>query len=1207
MRFSNAGWITNCSLALACVFVVMALMLAPIASHAASYNLVSGNSSVFIDPATTIGVSGWAVDGINQLGGQWWFYRIGETNQAPINALAVPVVTQLSANVLDTRYVGESVDLILRYTLTGGPAGSGNSTIAESMRIRNKTAAPIQFHLFEYTDLNLNDTPDDDIAALLNPTTVGQWDGAIITTETASTGGMTPVPNRWEVASATDLFGRLNTAPIYNLANATTPFEGNAAFAFQWDMNIPAGGTQILSKSKILMRGGAIGDTVWFDSNGDGVQDTAELGITGVALTLTADFNRDGTIDYTDSMVTDENGYYLFPNLPGGLYKVAIDPNTLPAGALQTYDLDGLGTPHMAAITLNTGEVNLDVDFGYWQLASVGDRVWNDLNADGIQDAGELGINGATVTIKDSDGNAVGTATTSGDGNYSFIDLLPGTYTVSVDASTLPAGFAQTFDLDGVLDNATTVALAAGDDRKDVDFGYRQLGSIGDRVWNDLNSNGIQETGEPGINGVTVTIEDTDGTIIGTATTSDDGNYLFTDLPTGTYTVSVDASTLPAGMVQTYDLDGGLDNTAAATLAAGQNITDVDFGYWKPASVGDRVWNDLNANGVQDAGEPGINGVKVVLKDSSGNLIATAMTDGDGNYLFAGLPGGSYAVSVDGATVPAGLSQTFDLDTVLDNNTNAALAAGDNRTDVDFGYTGGIPSICLVKTGPATAKVGDTITYHFKVTNTGNTYLNNVVVNDPLLGGVIWQQASMAPGEVVLFDRTFLITSSSLTTASVSVGGGVGIQCVTPPPPCPPKNKLVNKATVTGTTPTGGTVSDESSCTTLIEQAAGSLGDRVWLDYNANGVQNAGEPGINGVKVTLKDSNGNTIATTTTAGDGKYTFTNLSARTYKVVVSSSTLPANVVETYELDGTRNNSTTVTLAAGQNRTDVDFGYTGNKPGVCLVKTGPATAKVGDTITYHFKVTNTGNTYLYGGVTVSDPLLGGDIWHKTPVAPGEVNEFDRTYVVRATAPGGCGAQCVKPTPTPGYVLVNRATATGCPPIGCKVTCTSSCSTTIVGRQDFRTFTQGGWGSKPNGGNPGALLKANFCKVYPIGYVSIGGAYRLKFTGAWAIQNFLPQGGKAAVLKCSATNPSSSTAGVFAGQVLALKLNVDFSNAGVTCPGLGNVRLTSGPLSGRTIAQVLDLAQRVLGGETWALPWGMTISQLNDVVDGINNRYDG
>jgi len=120
----------------------------------------------------------------------------------------------------------------------------------------------------------------------------------------------------------------------------------------------------------IVVERGAIGDFVWFDSNGDGIQDVSEPGIKDVTVNLVADFDGDGIIDYTASAVTDDNGYYLFPDLPAGQYSITIDPNTLPAGTIQTYDLDGLATPNTATLTLNTGEVNLKVDFGYWQLAS---------------------------------------------------------------------------------------------------------------------------------------------------------------------------------------------------------------------------------------------------------------------------------------------------------------------------------------------------------------------------------------------------------------------------------------------------------------------------------------------------------------------------------------------------------------------------------------------------------------------------------------------------------------------------------------------------------------------------------------------------------------------------------------------------------------------------------------------------------------------
>ena len=171
-----------------------------------------------------------------------------------------------------------------------------------------------------------------------------------------------------------------------------------------------------------------------------------------------------------------------------------------------------------------------------------------------------------------------------------------------------------------------------------------------------------------------------------------------------------------------------------------------------------------------------------------------------------------------------------------------------------------------------------------------------------------------------------------------------------------------------------------------------------------------------------------------------------------------------------------------------------------------------------------------------------------------------------------------------------------------------TSNCTVTVgpSGATGFTTFTQGGWGSNPRGNNPGQLLLDDFLKVYPVGYVTIGGTKTLKFTSAPAIMNFLPQGGTPSILTATATNPTSSAAGVFAGQVLALRLSVDFSNTGYKKVGLATLKVQTGKLAGLTVSQVLAMANAVLGGNTGVLPAGVSISDLNNVVDTINNNYD-
>ena len=324
--------------------------------------------------------------------------------------------------------------------------------------------------------------------------------------------------------------------------------------------------------------------------------------------------------------------------------------------------------------------------------ATIGDYVWNDLNGDGVQDGSESGIAGVTVELRDDQGTVVATDVTDANGEYLFENVVPGTYTVTVDPSSLPAGVSiPTYDLDGTATpNEASVTVAEGDERLDVDFGYQPAASIGDYVWLDANGDGVQDGSESGIAGVTVELRDDQGTVIATATTGANGEYLFGDLVAGTYTVTVDPSSLPAGVsIPTYDLDGtATPNEASVTVAVGDERLDVDFGYQATASIGDRVWNDTNGDGVQDGDENGIAGVTVELRDDQGTVIATATTGSDGEYLFDNLVPGTYTVTVDDSTLPADANDpTFDFDgTATPHTASVTVASGESQLDVDFGY-----------------------------------------------------------------------------------------------------------------------------------------------------------------------------------------------------------------------------------------------------------------------------------------------------------------------------------------------------------------------------------------------------------------------------------------------------------------------------------------------------------------------------------------
>lgn len=438
-----------------------------------------------------------------------------------------------------------------------------------------------------------------------------------------------------------------------------------------------------------------VGDTIWNDLNGNGIQDDGENGIPGVSVTL---IDANGNPLPGGTAVTDENGKYSF-GVDSGVYSVQVNESNFQAGgALAAYVSTTGGNSQTNTIT--TDNV-LAYDFGYRQLASVGDRVWNDANANGIQDDGETGLGGVGVQLLASDGvTVVATTTTADDGSYSFASLSPDTYYVQF---TAPLGYALSAqnvagstsandsDADPSTSKTGAITLGAGAAETNVDAGFYQPASIGDRVWNDANANGIQEDGEAGLGGVTVQLLGSDGvTVVATTTSAADGSYSFTNLAPGTYYVQFVAlsgysittqNAVGSTSANNSDVDASTGKTGAITLGAGVTETNVDAGLYQPASIGDQVWKDANANGIQDGGEVGLGNVTVQLLSSDGvTVVATTTSAADGSYSFANLVPGTYYVQF---TAPSGYTFTTQ-------SATGSTSATDSDADAATGKTGAI-------------------------------------------------------------------------------------------------------------------------------------------------------------------------------------------------------------------------------------------------------------------------------------------------------------------------------------------------------------------------------------------------------------------------------------------------------------------------------------------------------------------------------------
>ena len=549
---------------------------------------------------------------------------------------------------------------------------------------------------------------------------------------------------------------------------------------------------------------GSIGDTVWLDVNRDGIQNPGESGAAGVVLFLT---DSSGNVSTTTANIV---GNYLFDSLSYGLYIVNVDIGTLPPTALQSYDSDGTLDNTSAVLLDSNNPHNRVQDFGYEPRGFISDTVWMDLDGNGLQEPGEDGISDVGLMIVDSQGNTF-TSTTDINGHYLFDDLTYENYTMEVDIGTLPLGLVQTYDSDGILDHRTsiTVGIDSPDDAHNQGFGYRIAGSIGDRIWLDGDGDGVQDTGEVGIANITVMLTSSGGftytamTKTVTDTVNDtvvSGHYIFEALPLDSYTVTVDLTTLPANLAQTFDEDDVLDHTSAVTLSI-ENLHDQaqDFGYQPLGSIGDVVWMDLDANGIQDLGEIGIPGVIVTLIGSRGDTMIT-VTDaenGGGHYRFDALPYDTYTIVVDPTTLPPFSDQTYDSDSNnnddLDHKSTVTLDASlPHNLAQNFGYRSSIePSIrveLLTRGAGQTPDDADNppgpvipvnrvVVWTYEVTNSGNVDLATIELSDDIEGPVTLLISGdddsdniLDVGEIWLYTMTGVAGSDQYSNMATVVG-----------------------------------------------------------------------------------------------------------------------------------------------------------------------------------------------------------------------------------------------------------------------------------------------------------------------------------------------------------------------------------------------------------------------------------------------------
>lgn len=215
--------------------------------------LVDGNATAVVDPFTQAGMSDWTVDGVDHLYQQWFWYRTGLGAEASIDTISAPVISQPAADNVLLSYGNATFSLSVEYTLTGGLPGSGVSSVGETIKIVNLTAGPLDFHFFQYADFNLLNTPAGDSVSL-GVNWLGKYNSAYQTEGilAINESSVAPGADRGEVGIVPGILASLNDAGPTTLVYGGPAGPGDVAWAFQWDLVIPANDEQIISKVKYL-------------------------------------------------------------------------------------------------------------------------------------------------------------------------------------------------------------------------------------------------------------------------------------------------------------------------------------------------------------------------------------------------------------------------------------------------------------------------------------------------------------------------------------------------------------------------------------------------------------------------------------------------------------------------------------------------------------------------------------------------------------------------------------------------------------------------------------------------------------------------------------------------------------------------------------------------------------------------------------------
>lgn len=670
---------------------------------------------------------------------------------------------------------------------------------------------------------------------------------------------------------------------------------------------------------------GTVGDYIWLDSNRNGIQESSELPLKEMVVEL-----YDSNKTRIASTQSDATGKYLFKDVVAGEYFVKLivlngyTVTTKEAGTNREKDSNANTSGTTAPFTIGVGDNKLSIDLGvYPTLTNLGDKVFLDTNANGIQDVDETkGVANVTVKLYREDNTFVAETKTTTTGQYLFRNLVPMNYYLLFEVpnnykvSPQNKGTNESADSDADSKGKTeTIVLIGGQDNKSIDMGLYQEGiKVGDRVFYDTNKNGIQDEGETGVADVVVSLyrlNQSDPVAI--TKTSASGIYLFDHVAEGEYYIRF---TAPVGYTITKQNQGrterdsnpdSLGRTENFTLVAGVQESTIDMGiYQDVVSYGDRVFLDTNHNGLQDIDEKGVRDINVTIVSANSDFSKSMLTDENGNYLFRNIPAGEYSAVF--SNIPYGylITQKDVNDNAYDLNDSdgfvddekivtevALLTPGKNDLSWDLGI---YKTVCL----PGKSVIGNLVFEDFNkdgIQDIGERGVANVKVT--LYNNDTEEKvADTVTDENGLYEFTHVDPEFNYYV-KFTVPNGYVVS-----PQNQESDTIDSDADETGKTEVITVEADQINSTVDIGlyREGSTLGDRVFFDELngvSNGIQDVGELGAYDVKVTLYATDGRELNTTRTNVTGEYHFTNVPKGSYRLGFSE--LPTGYLFTLAKQG------------------------------------------------------------------------------------------------------------------------------------------------------------------------------------------------------------------------------------------------------------------------------------------------------------------